>query len=46
MKKIIYADYAATTPLLTEALEAMLPWLKDERELVKNLCRFKTMRAE
>ena len=25
----IYADHAATTPLKPEALEAMLPWLKD-----------------
>ncbi len=25
----VYADHAATTPLLPEALEAMLPWLKD-----------------
>ena len=25
----IYADHAATTPLMPEALEAMLPWLKD-----------------
>ena len=24
----VYADHAATTPLLPEALEAMLPWLK------------------
>ena len=29
MKSRIYADHAATTPLLPEALEAMLPWLKD-----------------
>lgn len=29
MKNSIYADYAATTPLLPEALEAMLPWLKE-----------------
>ena len=28
-KNRIYADHAATTPLLPEALEAMLPWLKD-----------------
>ena len=25
----VYADHAATTPLKPEALEAMLPWLKD-----------------
>ncbi len=25
----VYADHAATTPLQPEALEAMLPWLKD-----------------
>ena len=29
-KKRIYADHAATTPLLPEALEAMLPFLKGE----------------
>ena len=29
MKNSIYADHAATTPLLPEALEAMLPWLKE-----------------
>ena len=29
MKNLIYADHAATTPLLPEALEAMLPWLKE-----------------
>ena len=28
-KNRIYADHAATTPLLPEALDAMLPWLKD-----------------
>ena len=28
-KNRVYADHAATTPLLPEALEAMLPWLKD-----------------
>lgn len=25
----VYADHAATTPLKPEALEAMMPWLKD-----------------
>ena len=25
----VYADYAATTPLFPEALEAMLPWRKN-----------------
>lgn len=29
MNTRIYADYAATTPLMPEALDAMLPWLKD-----------------
>lgn len=29
-RKIIYADNAATTPLLPQALEAMLPFLKDD----------------
>lgn len=29
MTSFVYADHAATTPLLPEALEAMLPWLKD-----------------
>ena len=29
-KNSIYADHAATTPLLPEALEAMLPYLKDD----------------
>lgn len=29
MKNTVYADHAATTPLLPEALEAMLPWLMD-----------------
>lgn len=29
MKNSVYADHAATTPLLPEALEAMLPWLKN-----------------
>lgn len=29
MKSRIYADHAATTPLLPKALEAMLPWLKE-----------------
>lgn len=29
MKNSVYADHAATTPLLPEALEAMLPWLKE-----------------
>lgn len=28
-KKLIYADHAATTPLIPEALEAMLPFLKE-----------------
>lgn len=28
-KKLIYADHAATTPLMPEALEAMLPFLKE-----------------
>ena len=30
MKKRIYADHAATTPLMPEALEAMLPFLKED----------------
>lgn len=30
MKKHIYADHAATTPLLPEVLEAMLPFLKED----------------
>ncbi len=29
MNTRIYADHAATTPLLPEALDAMLPWLKE-----------------
>lgn len=29
-KKLIYADHAATTPLMLEALEAMLPFMKEE----------------
>ena len=29
MNTRIYADHAATTPLMPEALEAMLPWLKE-----------------
>lgn len=29
-KNSIYADHAATTPLLPEALEAMMPFLKDD----------------
>lgn len=29
MKKSIYLDHAATTPLAPEVLEAMLPWLTD-----------------
>lgn len=29
MKKVIYADHAATTPLSPAAYEAMLPWLLD-----------------
>jgi cysteine desulfurase len=28
MKHRIYADHAATTPLMSEALEAMLPFMK------------------
>ena len=28
-KKLIYADHAATTPLMPEALDAMLPFLKE-----------------
>ncbi|MEV9338348.1 aminotransferase class V-fold PLP-dependent enzyme, partial [Klebsiella pneumoniae] len=27
---MIYLDYQATTPLAPEALEAMLPWLRDQ----------------
>lgn len=30
MKNRIYADHAATTPLMPEALEAMLPFLKED----------------
>lgn len=30
IKKLIYADHAATTPLMPEALEAMLPFMKEE----------------
>ena len=30
MKRCIYADYAATTPLMPEALEAMLPFMKGD----------------
>ena len=30
MNKLIYADHAATTPLMPEALEAMLPFLKGD----------------
>lgn len=30
MKKHIYADHAATTPLMPEALDAMLPFLKED----------------
>lgn len=30
MNKRIYADHAATTPLMPEALEAMLPFMKDD----------------
>ena len=30
MKKLIYADNAATTRLAKESLEAMLPWLSEE----------------
>ncbi len=30
MKHRIYADHAATTPLMPEALEAMLPFLKED----------------
>ena len=29
MKRCVYADHAATTPLMPEALEAMLPFLKE-----------------
>lgn len=29
MNKPLYLDYQATTPLAPEALEAMMPWLKD-----------------
>ncbi len=29
MKNSVYADHSATTPLLPEALDAMLPWLKE-----------------
>ncbi len=29
-KKLIYADHAATTPLMPEALEAMLPFMKGD----------------
>ena len=29
-KRLIYADHAATTPLMPEALEAMLPFLKED----------------
>lgn len=29
-KRIIYADHAATTPLMPEAFEAMLPFLREE----------------
>ena len=29
MAHCIYADYAATTRLREEALDAMLPWLRD-----------------
>ena len=30
MKSLIYADHAATTPLMPEALEAMLPFMKGD----------------
>ena len=30
MKKFVYADHAATTPLMPEALESMLPFLKED----------------
>lgn len=30
MRKYIYADHAATTPLMPEALDAMLPFFKDD----------------
>lgn len=30
MKRCVYADHAATTPLMPEALEAMLPFMKDD----------------
>lgn len=29
MRPLLYLDYQATTPLAPEALEAMLPWLRD-----------------
>ena len=29
MNQLLYLDYQATTPLAPEALEAMMPWLKD-----------------
>ena len=30
LRGLIYLDYQATTPLAPEALEAMLPWLRDQ----------------
>ena len=30
LRRMIYLDYQATTPLAPEALDAMLPWLKDQ----------------
>ncbi|MBQ6010971.1 MAG: aminotransferase class V-fold PLP-dependent enzyme [Kiritimatiellae bacterium] len=30
MKRCVYADHAATTPLIPEALEAMLPFMKGD----------------
>jgi cysteine desulfurase len=26
----VYLDHAATTPMLAEAIDALLPWLRDE----------------
>ena len=30
MKRCVYADHAATTPLMPNALEAMLPFMKGD----------------